>query len=203
MWAPTANGHVPLQGRLIMKWKFGLLALALPMFVVTSGGEAQACVARGSPKVALKLERNGVGKALIHEYSCRDMVRKTFCVMGIRLSDVAADDKIVIRSVRVVHLKDGSAVEGFAPTPNPRTTAAWGRVMDGAWFGFAAVYRANADAGIGIEADFTYDPSMSPQDVLKAFERGHVGLAEGEPNGGIGRGHMLEVVQIRGATLAQ
>src|SRR5262249_57714454 len=143
------------------------------------GGQGEGCGGMGERKVALKLERNGVGKALIHRYSCAEMPPKTFCVMGIRLSDVAPEDKIVIKSVRIVHLKDGSPVQGFAPTPNRRTTAAWGRVMDGVWFGFGAQFRAVNESGdIGIEADFTYDPSMSPQDILKAFEHGHVRLAD-------------------------
>jgi hypothetical protein len=188
-----------------MKWKFGLLALALPMFGVVGGGEAQACTAIGQIKIALKLDDNGTGKALISEYDCAMMVPKTNCVVGVRLSDSAlGDGRIAIRSLRFVHLKDGTPVQGFSPTANQRTTAAWGRVMDGTWYGFSSVFRAvNEGRGLAIEVSFTYDPSVGAQEVLAAFNRGHVGLAEGDSQGGIARGHMLEVVQIQAASLAK
>lgn len=188
-----------------MKWKLGLLALALPMFGVAGVEQAQACTAIGQIKIALKLEQNGTGKALISEYDCAMMVPKTNCVVGVRLSDAAlADNRIAIRSLRFVHLKDGSPVEGFSPTPNQRSTAAWGRIMDGTWYGFSSVFRAvNEGRGLAIEVSFTYDPATGAQDVLAAFNRGHVGLAEGDSQGGIARGHMLEVVQIQAASLAR
>ena len=188
-----------------MKWKFGLLALALPMFGVVGTGEVQACTAIGQVKIALKLQQDGTGKALITEYDCAMMVPKTNCVVGVRLSDAAlANSRIAIRSLRFVHLKDGSPVQGFTPTPNQRTTAAWGRIMDGSWYGFSAVFGAvNEGRGLAIEVDFTYDPAVGAQQVVQAFNYGHVGLAEGDAQGGIARGHMLEVVQIQTASLAR
>jgi hypothetical protein len=53
-----------------------------------------------------------------------------------------------------------------------------------------------------MELTFSYDLAIGSQQVLQAFNMGHVGLAEGDSQGGIARGHMLEVLQIQGATLA-
>ena len=57
-----------------MKWKIGLFALALPIFGVAGAGEADACAAVvGHIKIALRLEENGIGRALISEYDCAMM----------------------------------------------------------------------------------------------------------------------------------
>lgn len=192
-------------------WKLAAAALVIPMFGFFGSEPANACMAMGQPKITIRLpkeikEREVVGRALISEYDCAVMVRKTHCVVGVRLSDNAPDNSgITIRSVRFVNLKDGTPLKGFAPTPNQRSTSAWGRVMDGTWYGFTAVYGAQTEGhgGLAIEIEFTYDPSMPPEEIARSFDYGHVGLAEGDVHGGIARGHMMEVVQIQGATLAQ
>ncbi len=61
----------------------------------------------------------------------------------------------------------------------------------------------NEGRGLAIEINFTYDPAVGAQQILQAFNHGHVGLAEGDAQGGIARGHMLEVVQIQAASLAR
>ena len=61
----------------------------------------------------------------------------------------------------------------------------------------------NEGRGLAIEINFTYDPAIGAQQILDAFNHGHVGLAEGDDHGGIARGHMLEVIQIQAATLAR
>lgn len=186
-------------------WKLGMAALVIPMFGFLSSEPAHACQAMGQPKITIKLESDGTGKALISEYDCSAMIRKTNCIVGVRLSDNAlADSRVTIKSLRFVNLKDGSAVKGFAPTPNQRSTAAWGRVMDGTWYGFSAIFGAQTEGhgGLAIEVSFSYDPSTRPEEVTRAFDYGHVGLAEGDAQGGIAHGHMMEVVQIRGASLA-
>jgi hypothetical protein len=185
-----------------------LLALALPVLATTLlTSAAQACVGVGQIKIAVKTDGAGTGKALVSEYDCTMMVAKTNCVLGVRLSDAAlADSKVAIRQVRFVSLKDGSQYQGFLPAANQRTTAAWGRVMDGSWYGFSAVYTGagpGKNAGLAIEITFSYDPAVGDQQILQAFNMGHVGLAEGDSQGGIARGHMLEVIQIQRATLAQ
>ncbi|HXZ03031.1 MAG TPA: hypothetical protein VEI03_23795 [Stellaceae bacterium] len=187
-------------------WKLGVAALAIPMFGFIHSEPAHACAAMGQPKITIKLEKDGTGRALISEYNCAHMVRKTHCVVGVRLSDNAPDNiAIGIRSLRFVSLKDGSPLKGFAPLPNQRATAAWGRVMDGTWYGFTAVFGAQTEGegGLAIEATFSYDPNVRPEEIVRSFDYGHVGLAEGDSHGGIAHGHMMEVVQIQGATLAQ
>ncbi len=184
-----------------------LTALALPILAVLfSSPAAQACVGVGQIKIAVKLDGAGTGKAIVSEYDCTMMVPKTNCVVGLRLSDSAlADNKINVRQLRFVNLKDGSAYQGFLPAANQRSTAAWGRIMDGNWYGFSAVYTgagSGKQSGLAIELTFSYDPAVSSQQILQAFNMGHVGLAEGDTQGGIARGHMLEVLQIQGATLA-
>src|SRR3954451_15979151 len=123
-----------------------LVALALPIVAMLfAAPAAQACVGIGQIKIAVKLDGAGTGKALISEYDCTMMVPKTNCVVGVRLSDAAlSDNKINVRQLRFVNLKDGSAYQGFLPAPNKRSTAAWGRVMDGDWYGFSAVYTGAA-----------------------------------------------------------
>lgn len=185
--------------------KLALLGVAVPMLGFIGGGSAEACIALGTPKITLKLEKDGTGKALISEYDCSGMIQKTNCIVGLRLSDSALSDaKIAVSQLRFVDLRDGSPVKGFVPTPNSKTTAAWGRVMDGTWYGFSAVFGAQTDrkGGLAIEVSFSYNPSMTPQQIAQAFNFGHVGLAEGDTQGGIARGHMLEVTQIQGANLA-
>lgn len=186
-------------------WKLSLAALVIPIFGFIGSGPAEACQAMGQPKITIKLAGDGTGKALISEYDCSMMIPKTNCVVGVRLSDNAlADSKIAIRALRFVNLRDGSAVQGFTPAPNQRSTAAWGRVMDGTWYGFSAIFGAHSDShgGLAIEVSFSYDPTTRPEEITRAFDYGHVGLAEGDPQGGIAHGHMMEVVQIRGASLA-
>ena len=184
-----------------------LIGFLLPMFgLAISVSSAHACAAIGDLKIAIRLEAGGKARALISRYSCAMMPPKSHCVLGIRLSDAALPEtKIEIRQVRFVTVKDGTAFQGFAPMPNRRSTAAWGRVMDGEWYGFTAVFKGgdyDKQADLAIEVTFTYDPAASGQQILQAFTKGHVGLAEGDTQGGIARGHMLEVIQIREATLA-
>lgn len=184
-----------------------LIAFLLPVLaVVFAAPAAQACVGVGQIKITVKLDGAGTGKALISEYDCTMMVPKTNCVVGLRLSDTAlSESKIAVRQLRFVNLKDGTPYQGFLPAANQRTTSAWGRVMDGSWYGFSAVYTGAASgkqSGLAIELTFSYDPAVGNQQILAAFNMGHVGLAEGDPQGGIARGHMLEVLQIQGATLA-
>ena len=103
----------------------GLAALVIPVFGLLGGGQAEACIAMGQPKIAINLDDNGTGKALISEYDCSGMILKTNCVVGVRLSDKAlTDSRVAIRSLRFINLRDGSPVKGFTPTPNQRTTAA-------------------------------------------------------------------------------
>jgi hypothetical protein len=184
-----------------------LLALVVPLLAMAfAAPAAQACVGIGQIKIAVKLDGAGTGKALISEYDCTMMVPKTNCVVGVRLSDTAlADAKINIRQLRFVNLKDGTPYQGFLPAPNQRSTAAWGRVMDGSLYGFSAIYTgagSGKQSGLAMELTFSYDLAIGSQQVLQAFNMGHVGLAEGDSQGGIARGHMLEVLQIQGATLA-
>ncbi|HEY0527073.1 MAG TPA: hypothetical protein VGD08_27010 [Stellaceae bacterium] len=186
--------------------KIGLAALVAALYGMTDAKDAHACMAAGQPKVKITLEKNGTGKAVISEYDCTMMVRKTNCVVGLRLSDQAqSDTRIAIRSLRFVDLATGQPLQGFAPTANPKTTAAWNHVMDGTWYGFSAVYNANIlnKGGLGIEVTFSYDPEVSEQRIAQALDYGHVGLAEGDGEGRIAHGHMLEVVQIQGASLTR
>jgi hypothetical protein len=180
-----------------------VLACGLAFF---EGGAAQACEATGQPKITIKIEGNGAARALISEYSCAMMVRKTHCIVGVRLADAAPGDaNIAIESLRFVRLVDRVPLSGFAPTPNRLTTTAWANVMDGTWYGFSAVFGAETKdrGGLAIEIAFTYNSALNEQQLLKAFDRGHVGLAEGSAQGGIAHGHMLEVMQIQGASLAR
>jgi len=183
-----------------------LVGLLLPIFgLAISVSSAHACAGVGEIKMTIKLEAAGTGKALLSRYDCSMMPPKSHCVLGVRLSDAALPEtKIDIRQVRFVGLKDGTPFQGFTPMPNQRSTAAWGRVMDGSWYGFSAVFRGGdygKQSDLAIELTFTYDPSVSGQQILQAFSKGHVGLAEGDTQGGIARGHMLEVLQIKEATL--
>ncbi len=183
-----------------------IAALSTIFYASAGSGRAEACVAMGQPKIKLDLGANGTGRAIISEYDCRMMIRKTNCIVGLRLSDNALSEAgIRVRSLRFINLADGTPVEGFKPTPNQKTTADWSRVMDGTWFGFSAVFGVEQaeKGGLAIEVSFSYDPSQAPQRIVQAFDRGHVGLAEGDAVGGIARGHMLEVVQIQGASLTR
>ena len=106
--------------------KFFSLAITVAAFGLAGTGESKACMALGQPKITVKLDPSGTGRALISEYNCFPMVAKTNCVVGVRLSDAAsAESKIAIQQLRFVNLFDGSPVQGFAPAPNQRTTAAW------------------------------------------------------------------------------
>jgi hypothetical protein len=182
----------------------GLCALALGFYAGQGADNANACIAVGQPKVALQLDGKGTGKATISEYDCMMMVQKTFCVAGLRLADkTVADAGIEVRSMRFIEIATGKELQGFQPTSNTNTTAGWSRVMDGTWFGFAAIFDADikAKGGLAIEVDFSYNPAVPAARVADAFDYGHVGLAEGDAAGRITRGHMLEVVQIQGASV--
>jgi hypothetical protein len=183
-----------------------LLALVLPILAMMfSNSAAEACAGVGHIKMTVMLDGNGNGKGLISEYDCGMMVPKTHCVLGIRLADAASPDiKIDVRQARFVELRDNSALyQGFSPEPNKESTKAWERVMDGTWYGFSAVFRgagSGRDSNLAIELTFSYDPKAGEQQILRAFEKGHVGLAEGDLRGGIAHGHMLEVLQIQKVT---
>ncbi|MCP1845687.1 hypothetical protein J2R78_008721 [Bradyrhizobium sp. USDA 4538] len=86
-----------------------------------------------------------------------------------------------------------NALPSFCPTERDAT------------YGFSAIYTgagSGKQSGLAMELTFSYDSTVGDQQILQAFNMGHVGLAEGAPQGGIARGHMLEVLQIQGATLA-
>ncbi len=186
--------------------KISLAALVAALYGMTGAKDAQACMAMGQPKINISLQGNGTGKAIISQYDCTMMVSKTNCIVGVRLSDKAlAEARIAIRTLRFIDLTTGQPIQGFAPTPNPKTTTAWHRVMDGTWYGFSAVYNANVQkkGGLGIEITFGYDQETPEQRIAQAFDYGHVGLAEGDGEGRIAAGHMLEVVQIQGASLTR
>lgn len=181
-----------------------LSAFALTAYAGLGTTGAKACVAVGQPQIEIQLDGRGNGRAIISEYDCGMMVQKTQCIVGVRLSDVALDERrITIGKMRFIRLADNSLLPGFQPEPNQNTKASWSKVMEGSWYGFSATYDARpvGKGGLGIEIAFTYDPAMTETQITKAFDMGHVGLAEGDPVGRIARGHMLEIVQIQGARI--
>lgn len=180
-----------------------LVAAAL---IAIGGGEAKACLAIGQLEILLDISGSEAksdrrtGTAYVSEYDCAPMPTKTFCALGIRLSDdpTGAGAGIEIANAVFVSLDDRSPLAGFLPKPNKNTERGFVRAMDGTWYGFAGLFNAKpkSKGGLAVRLDFTYAADAAPEAVRAAFVGGHIGLSEGLKNGALAKGHHFEIVQI-------
>ena len=180
--------------------------LAAAVLIAFGGGEAKACLALGQPEILLDISGSEAksdrrtGTAYVSEYDCAPMPAKTFCALGIRLSDdpTGAGAGIEIANAVFVSLDDHSLLTGFLPKPNKNTARGFMRAMDGTWYGFAGLFNAKprSKGGMAIRLDFTYAADAAPEAVRAAFVGGHIGLSEGLKDGALAKGHHLEIVQI-------
>lgn len=170
--------------------------------LVVAPNEAKACAPLGMPEATVKMIDSRTATATVAEYDCQDMLAKTDCIVAFKLPRIdGRPEELVVSAMRFVDLSTGKSLEGFELQANETTTEAFGRVMDGDWFGFSAVFNApttGVRGGLGLEMTFTVPEGMSAEALGEMINRGHVAVAEGDTQGDISPdGHHLEIIEIR------
>ncbi len=183
----------------------GVLVMKVMIGSMFYSGAANACAPLGIPQASVEMIGPTTAKAVVVEYDCQDMIAKTDCIVGFKVSSkFMRREDLKVTDMKFIELASGQPLGGFDLESNTVTTDAFNRVMDGQWFGYSAVFNANAAGargGLGLEIVFEFKEGTSVETLVEAINHGHIGVAEGNETGDIANdGHHLEIIEIQGVS---